>query len=419
MSRVQNLDPNTAATNTDPYLQVPPSQPAHRIQSDAEALEIAQRLAEEFAREASLRDRERRLPIPELNAFSQSGLWGITVPKAYGGAEVSFRTLGAVIKTIAAADPSLAQLPQNHLGIVEHIRLDGTEEQKRYFFNLVLQGVRFGNAFSERNSRTVADFETRLEADGDGFYRVNGQKFYSSGALLAHWVPTVAVDAQQRPHLAFIPRNTPGLKIINDWTGFGQRTTASGTVLLDQVRVPAAHVIPVFQAFERPTAAGPISQFLQAAIDAGIARGALADTQRLVRTLARPWLDSGQEHAYQDPYTLQQIGDLQVRQRAAEAVLDLAADQIQIAVDHPNEEQVAAASVLVAEAKVLTTEVAILAPNRLFELAGTRSTLEEYNLDRHWRNARTHTLHDPVRWKFNIIGNYYLNGIKPARHPWL
>jgi len=408
----------TAARVVDPYLQPLPQQPAHRIQSDAEAIEIARTLAADFAREAAQRDRERRLPVAELNAFSQSGLWGISVPKAYGGAEVSYRTIAEVIKTIAAADPSLAQLPQNHLVIVDHIRLDGTDEQKRHFFGLVLDGVRFGNAFSERNSRTVADFETRIEPEGDGF-RVNGQKFYSSGALLAHWVPTVAVDAEKRPHLAFIPRASQGLKVVNDWSGFGQRTTASGTVLIDNVKVPAAHVVPVFNAFANPTAAGPFSQFLQAAIDAGIARGALAETIAQVRRSARAWIDSGLEFAHQDPYSIQAVGDLQIRLRAAEAVLDLAADQIQIAVDTPNEDTVAAASILVAEAKVLTTEVAIQATNKLFELVGTRSTLEEYNLDRHWRNARTHTLHDPVRWKFHAVGNYYLNGIKPPRHPWL
>ncbi|MNZ69599.1 Dibenzothiophene desulfurization enzyme C [compost metagenome] len=408
----------TAARVVDPYLQPLPQQPAHRIQSDAEAIEIARALAADFAREAAQRDRERRLPVAELNAFSQSGLWGISVPKAYGGAEVSYRTIAEVIKTIAAADPSLAQLPQNHLVIVDHIRLDGTEEQKRHFFGLVLDGVRFGNAFSERNSRTVADFETRIEPESDGF-RVNGQKFYSSGALLAHWVPTVAVDAEKRPHLAFIPRDTENLRVINDWSGFGQRTTASGTVLIENVKVPASHVVPVYNAFANPTAAGPISQFLQAAIDAGIARGAIAETIAQVRRSARAWIDSGLEFAHQDPYSIQAVGDLQIRLRAAEAVLDLAADQIQIAVDTPNEDTVAAASILVAEAKVLTTEVAIQATNKLFELIGTRSTLEEYNLDRHWRNARTHTLHDPVRWKFHAVGNYYLNGIKPPRHPWL
>lgn len=405
-------------TNIDQYIQQLPTESAHRIQSDEEAIAIAKDLAQQFAKEASLRDQERRLPIDELNAFSQSGLWGITVPKQYGGAEVSFRTLAAVIKIISAVDPSLGQLPQNHLVIVDHIRLDGTDAQKKFFFDLVLNGVRFGNAFSEIGNKHVADFKTLITPDGDGF-EVNGKKFFSTGALLAHWIPIVTVNEAGLPHLALVPRQTDGLRVINDWSSFGQRTTASGTVIIDQVKVPADRVVPIYNAFANPTAAGPNSQFIQAAVDAGIARGAVEETIRYVREHARPWIDANQEKATDDHYTIAAIGDLKIKLRAAEAVLDLAADAIQIAVSHPNEETVAEAAILTAEAKVLTTEIAILATNKLFELAGTRATLAEHNLDRHWRNARTHTLHDPVRWKYFAVGNYFLNGIKPPRHPWL
>lgn len=407
-------------THTEQWVQALPSTPAHRIKDDAEAIQVAKQLAEQFAKEASIRDIERRLPIEELNAFSHSGLWAITVPKLYGGAEVSFRTLAEVIKTISAVDPSLGQLPQNHLVVLDHIRLDGTEAQKRFFFDLVLNGARFGNAFSERGNKHVADFQTKIvpSTDGDGFV-VNGQKFFSTGALLAHWIPIVTVNADGLPHLAIVPRQTDGLSVVNDWSSFGQRTTASGTVLIDHVKVSQDQVVPIFNAFSNPTAAGPISQFIQAAVDAGIARGAVEETIRYVREHARPWIDANQEKATDDHYTIAQIGDLKIKLRAAEAVLDLAADQIQRAVDQPNEESVAEASILVAEAKVLTTEIAILAANKLFELGGTRSTLAEHNLDRHWRNARTHTLHDPIRWKYYAVGNYFLNGVKPPRHPWI
>jgi len=395
------------------------SQPAHRIQSDAEAVEIAHKLAAEFAREAAQRDRERRLPVQELDDFSQSGLWAITIPKQYGGAGVSYRTLGEVIKIISAVDPSLGQLPQNHLVIIEHLILDGTEAQKRYFFDLVLRGARFGNAFSEKGSRTVAEFSTLIQPDGH-HYIVNGTKFFATGALLAHWIPIVAVDSTGLPHLALAEQGTPGLTVVNDWSSFGQRTTASGTVLIDQVRVPANHVVPIYQAFARPTIGGPSSQFIQAAVDAGIATGSIAATLEYVRQSARPWIDAKDiQRASDDPYTIQQIGDLELRLHAAEALLERAADKLAIAANTPDEASVAAASIAVAEAKVLTTEIALLASNKLFELGGTRSTLEEYNLDRHWRNARTHTLHDPVRWKFHAIGNYYLNEINPPRHPWL
>ena len=392
-------------------------QNAHVIKTDAEAIDIAKKLAEEFAKEASLRDQERRLPLDEIKQYSQSGLWAINIPRAYGGADVSYKTLAEVVKTISSVDSSLGQIAQNHWAFIEHIRLDATEEQKKFFFDLILKGIRFGNAFSEKTGKTVADLKTTLTKTEQG-YVINGTKFFATGALLAHWVPTVAVNAEGQPHVALIPRDTLGLNIINDWSGFGQRTTASGTVELNNVAVREEYIIPIYKAFERPTPAGAISQFIQAAVDAGIARGAIAETIQYVQQKARAWVDSGQEKASEDPFTIANIGELKIKLRAAEAVLDLAGAAIDQAIELSSDENVSNATLLVAESKVLTTEIALLASNKLFELSGTRSTLSELNLDRHWRNARTHTLHDPVRWKYHIIGNYYLNGVEPPRHAW-
>jgi alkylation response protein AidB-like acyl-CoA dehydrogenase len=139
---------------------------------------------------------------------------------------------------------------------------------------------------------------------------------------------------------------------------------------------------------------------------------------RFVRTKSRAWVDSGLEHAWEDPYTIQAVGDLTIRLHAAQALLEKAGFAIDAAVADPNAGTVAYAQIVTAEAKVLSTEIAIAAANKLFELAGTRSTLAEHNLDRHWRNARTHTLHDPVRWKYAIIGNYALNAVNPPLHAW-
>lgn len=392
-------------------------QDAHVIRSDAEAIAIARELAQEFAKEASLRDQERRLPLQEIQKYSQSGLWAINIPKAFGGAQVKYRTLAEVVKIISSVDSSLGQIAQNHWAFVEHLRLDATPEQQKFFFELILKGIRLGNAFSEKGSKTVADLTTKIHKTEQG-YEINGEKFFATGALLAHWIPIVAVDEQGRSFAAIVPRDTTGVEIINDWSGFGQRTTASGTVRLQDVFAREEYVIPVYQAFERPTPAGAISQFIQAAVDAGIARGAIEETIQYVRQHSRPWIDSGLEKATDDPYTIANIGDLKIRLRAAEAVLDLAGDAIDAAIADTTEAHVAEATLLVAEAKVLTTEIALLATNKLFELSGTRSTLSELNLDRHWRNARTHTLHDPVRWKLHLVGNYYLNGVELPRHAW-
>ena len=414
------VSPTTAEAGSRPQ-GVPgparPKEPAHVVRDDAEAIRIAHDLARQFREGASERDRTNARPLAELDVFSQSGLWSINVPKTHGGPEVSYRTLAQVIAILAAADPSIAQIAQNHLGIVAAIRTVSDAGQQAALFAEVLAGTRFGNAFSEKGTKRAAEFETRFTDHGDHVI-VRGQKFYASGALLAHLVPIVALDEEGRAWYAIADRDAPGLTVIDDWSSFGQRGTASGTVIIEDVCVDKRRLVPAWRGYAHPSADGAIFQIIQAAVDAGIGREALDETIAFVRGKARPWIDSGQERASDDPYTIRAIGDLTIRQHAAEALLDRAGLAIDAAVANPTAETVAAAQIATAEAKVLTTETALAASNTLFELSGTRSTLAEHNLDRHWRNARTHTLHDPMRWKVAIIGNHALNGVNPPFHAW-
>lgn len=385
------------------------------IRDDAEAISVAHRLAADFAVRAAARDRDRLLPHVEIDRYSRSGLWGITVPRDHGGAGVSAATVAEVVAIISAADGSIGQIPQNHFFLVEAIRLTATEEQKRLWFARVLAGDRLGNALSETGGKTVHDYQTRLRQEGDRLV-LDGRKFYSTGALFAHWIGALARDAEDRLAFVFLPPDAAGITLIDDWSGFGQRTTGSGTTVFENVTVDPAAVIPFQDAFERPTSMGPLGQIIHAAIDIGIGRGALAETIDFIRTRSRPWVDSGKDSAAEDPYTIAAVGDLTLRLNAANALLARAGRAVDAAMTDPNEETVALASVAVAEARAWGTEAALAAANKLHELAGTRSTLAEYDLDRYWRNVRVHSLHDPVRWKYAAIGNFHLNGVKPPRH---
>ncbi|WP_369988628.1 SfnB family sulfur acquisition oxidoreductase [Pseudomonas xanthosomatis] len=387
---------------------------ASLITSDAQALEVAEEIAKQLRTDSATRDRERRLPHAELDLFVQSGLWGISVPKAFGGAGVSSATLAKVVARIAQADASIGQIPQNHYYALEVLRVNANPEQQQRLYAEVLAGRRFGNALAEIGTKTAHDRSTRLTRDGEGF-RINGRKFYCTGALYAQRIPTLVLDEHDAQHLAFVPADSPGLEVIDDWSGFGQRTTGSGSVVFDNVAVAAEDVVPFGSAFERPTTVGPLAQILHAAIDTGIARAAFEDALHFVRTRSRPWVDSGLEKASDDPLTLKSFGHLAIRLHAAEALLERAGEILDVAQADSNAETLAAASVAVAEARAISTEISLAAGTTLFELAGSQATLAEHNLDRHWRNARVHTLHDPVRWKYHAIGNYYLNDEKPPR----
>ena len=392
---------------------------AQVLRTDNEALEAARTLAASAREDAAKRDQQRKLPWSHIEAFTRSGLGSISIGREFGGPKVSFVTLAEVFAIISAADPALGQIPQNQVGILSLIAATATQAQKDQLFTSVLQGWRIGNAGPERGSKNTLDLKARITADGDDFV-INGQKFYSTGALFAHWIAVKAINDDGKQVMAFVRRGTPGLRVVDDWSGFGQRTTASGTVLLNNVRVEAELVVDSSRLNDAPNIQGAVSQLIQAAIDLGIARGAIADTISFVRERSRPWIDAKVERNSDDPYVIADIGKLHIELHAAEALLRKAGrvlDEVSAApIDAP---AAARASIAVAEAKVLTTELSLLASEKLFELAGSRASLAEFNLDRHWRNARVHTLHDPVRWKYHAIGAYRLNGTLPARHSWI
>lgn len=389
---------------------------AHVIADEAEALAVASELAADFRKDAAERDAARRLPHAELERLSASGLLGVGVPAEFGGADVGAGTLAEIFRLLGAADASLAQIPQSHFVYVNVLRRQGTHAQQEFFFGEVLRGRRFGNAQSEAGTKHVQDIRTRLARRPDGSYVLDGVKHYSTGALFAHWIPVLARADDDTLHVAYVPRDSPGLTVVDDWDGMGQRTTASGTVRLERVPVPADRVVPHHLTFQGPQLHGAVAQLLHAAIDAGIASGALAEAVEFVRTKSRPWFESGLETAAADPLLIQRFGELAIRVRAAEALLREAARAVDTARDDLTDDSAAEASIAVATAKVTTSETAVEVGSALFEVAGTRSALDSLGLHRHWRDARTHTLHDPARWKVQHIGRYVLSGTRPPRH---
>jgi len=406
MTTYQDIN-KTLDVHNHPFAQ------AHIIQNDQEALEIAQQLSQQFRENAVLRDAERILPFDEVEAFSQSGLWAITVPRQYGGADVSSHTVAKIIALFSGVDGSIGQIPQNHFYALEVLRNTGTEQQKKKLYGEVLQGARFGNALAEFKTKTAAQKHTQINQTEHG-YVVNGEKFYCTGSLFAHRIPTLVRDAEEREYLAFISADAQGLQRINDWSGFGQKTTGSGTVKFNQVFVESEYVIRFDTAFSEPSLVGPFAQIMHAAIETGIARAAFEETIERVKK-ARAWIDANVERADQDPLTIYELGRVAADVRASEVLLKQAAQSIDAAKPLPTVENIAKASLDVAKVRAHSTETALKASSKLIELAGSRGSQRADGLDRHWRNARVHTLHDASRWKYYFIGNYVLNNILPPR----
>jgi SfnB family sulfur acquisition oxidoreductase len=383
------------------------------ISTDEEALDVATRVANHLAERAILRDRERILPIDEVDYISDQGLCAVLVPKERGGAGVSYVTLAEIVTRVAAADPSIAQVILMNWVIAAQYRFSGTEEQKEFVFGQLLKGYRFGNATTEIGVKQSNIFLTKVTRRGEGF-RLTGKKFYTTGSLLSHYITVASIGDDGEVAHAIVGRSDPGVTIVDDWDGFGQKTTASGTIIFDQVDVEPSRVLqPEHQDKSAPY--GSISQLIHAAIDAGIARAAFRDTTEYVRQYARPWRNTDLEHGYDDPYIIGGIGELAAQLHGAEALLERAGRYVDRAITDPTDENTGVATIAVAEAKILTTEAVLAVTNKLFQFAGARAVTGKFAFDRHWRNARAHTAHDPVHWKTNQVGNYHLNNRLPKR----
>jgi SfnB family sulfur acquisition oxidoreductase len=393
---------------------------APAIASPAEAVTAAREYAALIVPGVIDRDRSGAVPVAELAALDASGLLAITVPREHGGPDLSASVLAEVIRTIAAVDPAIAQVPQAHFLFTDVLAVWGTGQQQQRLFADILGGARLGNGLAERGGQHAQDLKTRLHVNDSGA-RLTGRKYYCTGAITARWIGVSALDDAGRLVLAFVERDSDGLTIDEDWNVMGQRATVSGTAVFDGVPVDPALVIPYERAFAVPQQLGARAQLVHAAIQVGIAGGALRDAGEFVRTRARPFFEAARsgwaERASADPHIIRRYGQLATRVRAAEALLAAAATTLDEVTRHPADAQAAArGSVAVAAAKAFGGEVAVEVASDLFSLSGASAADERYGLSRHWRNARTHASHDPADWKYHHIGNYLLNDVRPPNH---
>ena len=393
---------------------------APMIASPQAAYAAADAFAESLREGVIDRDRSGALPVAELARFDASGLLSLTVPAADGGPELPVAVLTEVIRRIATVDPAVAQGPQAHFLMVDVLAVWGTPALRRKVFGEVLRGQRIGNALAERGGIHAQDLKTRITRDG-ATLRLDGRKYYATGALTSHRIAVSALDETGRLVLAFVARDADGVTLDSDWNVMGQRATVSGGARFDAVAIDDEDLMDYAHAFEVPQQLGARAQLVHAAIEVGIAGGALADARWFVTEKARPFFEAARggwgETAAQDPHTILRFGRLATRVRAAETLLaDAAREQDEIGRVPVDADAAARGSTAVAQAKAYACEVAVEVATELFAMSGASAADEKHDLSRHWRNARTHSSHDPVDWKYHHAGNWLLGGVHPPNH---
>ena len=369
-------------------------------------------LLEDIAAGAAERESDRVLLHREVRQLADSGFTALRVPREYGGGGVSAPVFFRLFVELAAAESNLAQALRCHVAFVED-RLHADDAE---WLGRVAAGGVLGNAWTETGPGTVGSVGTTITRDGAD-YRVNGTKYYTTGSLYADWIQTGARTEDGVDLLAIVRRDAPGVEVVNDWDGFGQRLTASGTTVFRDVAVPVADVLVKA---DRPAYTTGVYQLIHVATLAGIARAAVRDVAAEVRGRTRTFSHANRSRPADDVQVQQVVGEVSALAFSAEAAALRVAELVQEAYEaHLALPEAGAAEAAVAvefassQAQIVVTEQVQRAASLLFDAVGASSTRRGLQLDRHWRNARTISSHNPVIYKSRIVGDWEVNGTVP------
>jgi alkylation response protein AidB-like acyl-CoA dehydrogenase len=376
-------------------------------------LDIAAGLAQRLHATAVERDRQGGHAAAERELIRASGLLALSIPVQYGGLGATWDVTLRAVRTLARADSALAHVFGFHHLQLAGIALYGDASQQRDLLRRsATENLFWGNALNPLDKRTAA------VSAADGFV-LNGVKSFASGALGSDWL---TVSAWHEPTasalIGVLPTNSAGIAVQGDWDAFGQKQTDSGTVTFDNVHLPARLVLqaPGVAPSAQATLRSQVAQLIMTNLYLGIAEGAFAAARDYLVGDARPWFASGVAAASDDPFIQHRFGELWTLLRPAEVLADDAGRALEklfargalVTAQERGELAVAGAT-----AKVLAHRAAIEIGSQLFELTGARSTSARYGFDRYWRNARVHTLHDPVDYKYRDLGRHALTGTLP------
>lgn len=366
------------------------------------------------------RDLEDVNPFDQVVALKRAGFGTLRLPAELGGSGLTVPQLFSAVIDVARADPVVAHIFRTHFWFVEERLRTLDQPGSRAWLEKVAEGKIFGNAFSEKGSNAVGSlvFNTRLTPARDGGFTLTGEKFYSTGTLFSDYLTVTATTEHDSVAIVIVPANRAGVEIVDDWDGFGQRRTGTGTTRFQTVTVLPEEVLSdtPYGAEPVPSVQYTLLQLYIHAVVAGILENIVDDGIALLRSRERSFSHASAAAPTDDPLLQRQLGELASSAYIARAAVLDAAAAIGAAIDStgpdgvPDAELVVEAQLQAAKVKVHLDDIAPRAATKLLELGGASAASRQRNLDRHWRNIRTITLHNPVGYKARVVGQNLLHG---------
>lgn len=363
------------------------------------------------------RENGRVLPHEQVRLVTTSGFGRVRIPVEHGGYGASLRQTFELLADLGAADPNVAHVFRNHLAFVEdRLNAEVTPASERWIERF-LAGEFVGGGWTEANNGTLDDLKTFISEDDDG-WQVTGAKFYATGSLYADWLDVLGQGPDGQPLTALVRVDQPGVTVVDDWTGFGQRVTGSGSANYERARIDDDNVIPLGD--RAPYLAHFYQEAMLSAL-AGIAAALRRDGIAALRSRGRAYKHAVTDQITEDPQLLQVIGRISALGYGARAALSASAESLDRVValrlagagEHELKAALADSNVEISEAQVAIIDQVLEAATIVFDALGASGVSERLRLDRHWRNARTLASHNPRVYKERLLGDWYVNGRDP------
>lgn len=371
----------------------------------------------DIARDAVRRELERGLPYDAIDRLKQAGFGAVRLPREHGGQGATLPEFFNLLIELSAADSNITQALRAHFGFTEDILNSKSAERRKVWFERIGRGEIVGSAWTEIGSAAGLDrFSTQVSGDG-GSLVLNGAKYYTTGSLYADWIDVGASNANGEGIAVAVRRHAEGVEVVDDWDGFGQVLTASGTTTFTNVEVTEDDIVLDDDRFKYGAA---FYQLVHLATLAGIGRAITNDVAKAVAERTRTYTHAAGPRSSQDPQVLQVVGRIRGAAYSSGAIVLQAAAAIQRAYDtrfiddqELEEKANAIAELETAQAQTVISDLILQASTILFDALGASATKKPNGLDRHWRNARTLSSHNPRIYKDRIIGDFAVNGTPP------
>lgn len=377
------------------------------IDIHSSAFEELVKAIEEDAVERRRKD-ERLLPYRAIQLIKKARLGAIRLPKDLGGAGVTNVELFEVVRKLAKADPDVAHALRSHFLFVEDTLAAPSSAERTRRLQIVAKGDLVGNATTENSSNPqgAKQYETVLSKVGD-HYVLNGTKYFTTGTLYADWVSVISAGEGDTVFVSFIPTNREGVAVYDDWDGFGQQLTASGSTTFTNTQVKSYEAVELKR--EKQGYVSIRQLFLQAVV-AGIVEAIVEDSVQLLKGRKRTFTHGSSAAATEDPLLLQTIGEIQATAFTLKTLIREAAQALDEALLQGTQQSQHEAALKTVYVKVIGEKLALQVATKLFDVGGASATRRDQQLDRHWRNIRTIASHNPSSYKLKDVGNYVVNG---------